>query len=311
MNRLRLALPLLAAVAGIALAAPLAPDTPLIEDNGIKVTALDFEAALTRVPEDKREEVRISMERIGTLLDGAYVARQIASRARAAGLDKDPVVQKRLEQAQDAVLTDVFFAELDRTAKFPDLEPRARELYLADIDKFKAENEIYVQHILVGLVGRTKEQALERAKQLRAELDTGKEDFLAMAKRVSDDPDKRRNGGDLGWFSVRTLEAPIVEAAAKMQKGEVSQPVETTHGYHIVKFIDRRGGQTTPFEAVKRKIIAAERDRLLRERRDAVIKEIRDSKTVVVYRANMEALKKDDPRAKPRADAKKAEAAKN
>jgi peptidyl-prolyl cis-trans isomerase C len=298
MNKFRLAFPLFAAAAGIALAAPLAPDTPLIEDNGVKVTVLDFEAALARIPEDKRGEVRISQERIATLLDSAYVARQVATRARAAGLDKDPVVQKRLEQAQDAVLADLYMAELDRTAKLPNLEQRARELYLADIDKFKTENEIYVQHILVGLVGRTREQALERAKELRAELDTGKEEFLAMAKRLSDDPDKRRNGGDLGWYSIRTLEPEIGQAAATMKKGEVSQPVQTRHGYHIIKFIDRRASTTTPFEAVKGRIIATERDRLLRERRDLLLKEIRDSKTVIVYRANMETLKVDDPRAR-------------
>jgi peptidyl-prolyl cis-trans isomerase C len=299
MKRIRIAIPLFAAAAGIVLAAPLAPDTPLIEDNGVKVTILDFEAAISRVPEDKRAEVRTSTERIATLLDTAYVARQVAARARAAGLDKDPVVQKRLEQAQDAVLAELYVAELDRTAKLPNLDQRARELYLANLDSYKTENEIYVQHILVGLVGRTREMALERAKELRAELDSGKEDFLAMAKRLSEDPDKRRNGGDLGWFSVRSLEPEMVQAASTMKKGEVSQPVQTRHGYHIIKFIDRRASTTTPFEAVKGRIMAAERDRLLRERRDLLLKEIRDSKTVIVYRANMETLKQEDIRARP------------
>jgi peptidyl-prolyl cis-trans isomerase C len=304
MNRIRLAIPLFLAAAGIALAAPLAPDTPLIEDNGVKVTVLDFEAAISRVPEDRRFEVRASTERIATLLDATYVSRQVAARARAAGMDKDPVVQKRLEQAQDAVLAELYVAELDRTAKLPNLEGRARELYLANLDSYKTENEIYVQHILVGLVGRTREQALERAKELRAELDTGKEDFLAMAKRVSEDPDKRRNGGDLGWYSIRTLEPEIGQAAATMAKNEVSQPIQTRHGYHIIKFIDRRASTTTPFEAVKGRIIAAERERLLRERRDQLLKEIRDSKTVIVYRANMETLKVEDIRARPQGASK-------
>lgn len=297
MKNTRFVFPLAALAAGLALAAPVAPDTPMIEDQGVKVTALDFEAAMQRVPEDKRGDVRTSQERIATVLDSVYVARQVAARARAMGMDKDPLMQKRLEQAQDAVLADAYMAYLDQNAKLPDLEARAKELYAVDRDKYKTENEIYVQHILVGLTGRTREQALARAQELRAELDTGKEDFLAMAKRVSDDPGKRRNGGDLGWFSEKTLEAPIVAAAAKMQKGEVSQPVETSSGFHIVKFIDRRASKEIPFEQVKRRIIATERDRLLRERRDNLLKEIRDSKTVITYRQNMESLRIDPPKA--------------
>ena len=218
---------------------------------------------------------------------------QVAAKARALGLDKDPVVRQRLEQVQDAVLTEVYLLHVEKSVKLPDLELRARELYKSEPGAYKTEEHIYLQHILVGLQGRTREMALERAKQLRAELDTGKEDFLAMAKRVSDDPDKRKNGGDLGWFSPKSLEPAMVAAAATLKKGEVSQPVETRHGYHIVKFIDRKLPETVPYEAVKNKLIASERSLFLKERRDGVLKEIRDSSTVIVHRANLEALRVD------------------
>lgn len=291
MNPTRFYLALPALVAGLALAAPLAADAPLIEDKGVVVTATDFEAALARVPEEKRPEVRASHGHIMTLLDTTYLARQVAARARAQGMDKDPVVQKRLEQAQDTVLAEIYMQNLEKTAALPDLEQRARELYRAEPEKYRVDEHIYIQHILVGLNGRTREMALERARELRKELDAGKEDFLAMAKRVSDDPDKRRNNGDLGFYGVKNLEAPLVEASRTMKKNEISQPIETRHGYHIIRFIDRKPAETIPFEAARKRIIAAEREKLMKEKRDAVLKEIRDSSTVLVHRANIEALR--------------------
>ncbi len=293
MNTSRLFITTAAAVAGIAFAAPLAHDTPLIEDKGIKVTVQDFEAALLRIPEDKRIEIRTSHERIASLVDVTYVARQVAAKARALGLDKDPLVQKRMEQVVDAALTDAYLQHVDKTAKLPALEQRAQELYKTDSAKYRTEEHIYIQHILVGLQGRTRETALQRATELRAGLESSKEDFIAAAKRESDDPDKRRNNGDLGWFSPKSLERPLVEAAMKMKKGEISQPVETRHGYHLVKFIGHKPAEALPFEAVKNAIMASERERLSKDRRDAVLREVRDSTTVVVHKANLEALRVD------------------
>ncbi len=189
MKKLPPLLPACLLVAGIAVAAPLAPETLLIEDQGVRVIALDFEAALSRIPEGRRPEVRASHERVMALIDTVYVGRAVATKARTLGLDKDPVVQRRLEQHQEAMPTELYLAHVEKSAKLPNLEQRARELYLADLAKYRAGEEVYLQHILVGLQGRTREMALERAQQLRAELDAGKEDFLAMARRVSDDPD--------------------------------------------------------------------------------------------------------------------------
>jgi peptidyl-prolyl cis-trans isomerase C len=289
-NRL---LMLAAFAAAAALAAPPAPDAPLMEDKGVGLTAIDFDAALSRVPENRQGEVRMSHQRIMTLLDTAYVARQLAAKAKDAGLDKDPIVQKRLQQAMDNVLADVYMTHVEKTAKFPDLEPRARELYRSQPDKFKTEEAVNIQHILVGLNGRTREMALERAKELRAELDRTGEDFLSMAGRVSDDPDRRKNGGDLGYFSVQGLEAPLVEAARKMKRNEVSQPIETRHGYHLIRLIAWQPATPVTFEAAKRKLIDGELDRLMKERRENVVKEVRESPSVVVHRDNIEKLRID------------------
>ena len=279
-----------ALAASLCAVAALTPDAVLVEDKGVKVTALDFEGYLLRLPEHVRGEARAAYDRVATMVDAIYVGRATAKLARDIGLDKDPAVQARLLQVQEGVLTELYLQHYDKQFKMPDLEQRARELYKANPKAYAGAEMVHIQHILVGLVGRTKDMAHERAKQLRAEVAASKDAFTVLAKKHSDDPDMRRNSGDLGFNAPTAFEPQINAAIAKMKPGELSEPIETRHGYHLVKFVERRAAKPLEFETVRADLIRQERDRILKERRDALLQEIRDSKTVIIHKANVEAL---------------------
>ena len=289
-------LPLLAAAFAAAIAFPAAAgtlpaDTPLVVDGPIKVDAGDFEGYMLRVPETQRLQVRADYERVATMVDNLFIARSIAAKAREAGLDRDPGVQRRLAQVQESLLADLYLKELDRKGLAVDLEQRARELYNGEKSKYVKPEQVRVQHILVNLQGRTREMALEKAKQLREEAVSGKEDFLALAARHSDDPGKKRNGGELGYNSPNAFVDAVSKQIAQMKKeGEISEPVESVHGFHIIRFVDRRAPRQMSFEEVKKDLIAAERERLAKKRHEDLLAEIRGSQTVTVHRANVEAL---------------------
>ena len=287
-----LTLALLAALALPSLAnAPLAPDTPVIVDGSVKVDAGDIEGFIQRIPLERRAEARASSERIATYADAVFVQRSFAAKAREAGLDKDPIVRRRLVQAQDALLADLYLQHVDSAVKVPNLEPRARELYNGEPARFTSAEQVYVQHILVGPQWRTREMALERAQKVYEEAKAGKEDFLALAARYSDDPDKKRNGGDLGYNSPTAFVDPVRNQIAAMKvKGEISAPIESAYGFHIVRFVDRKMPELAKFDDVKRGIIAAERDKLHKKAREDALGSIRDSATVVVHRDKVEAL---------------------
>lgn len=266
-------------------------DTPLIVDGNVTVDAGDLEAALLRAPPERRNDVRTSYDRVASIADGIFVTRSLAERARTAGLDKDPVIQRRLKQAQEAALADLYMQKLETETASVDLEQRARELYRADQAKFVRPEHVSLQHILIDLKGRTREMALERARDIYQRATSGKEDFLALAGRYSDDPDKKRNGGDLGFNSPNSFVPPVRDALNKMKvKGEISEPIESEFGYHLVRYMDRQPAEPQKFEAVRSSIIRAERERLQKQRLDAVVQEIRSSPTVVVNRANVDSL---------------------
>lgn len=279
-----------AAVALGAAAAPLAPDTPLVTSGPLVVDASDFEGNMLRIPEKHRAEVRMSYDRVATIVDNIFIARSIAQRARDLGLDKDPAVQRRLQQVQDAVLADLYVQSREREPVKVDLELRARELYKANQTNLKTAELVYVQHILVNLNGRTKQSALERANKILEEA-RGGEDFLALAARYSDESDRRRSSGDLGYNSPGAFVEPVRKAIAALnKKDELAGPIEHETGYHIVKFIDRKPAAPLKYEDVRKKLIDGERERIQKGRQEDLIQEVRGGPTVTIHRANVEAL---------------------
>ncbi|MEO8734518.1 MAG: peptidylprolyl isomerase, partial [Flavobacteriales bacterium] len=103
--------------------------------------------------------------------------------------------------------------------------------------------EIRASHILVKLAPDASPEdtlvAWKRINALRAQVVGGK-DFGAVAKANSDDPSAKDNSGDLGYFSVLQMVYPFENAAYNTPVGQVSQPVRTKFGYHIIKVTDRR-----------------------------------------------------------------------
>lgn len=275
----------------VASAAALAPSTPLIEDGPIVVDAADFEGNILRIPENRRAQFRTSYDRVAAVVDNIFVARTLAARARQMGLDKDPVVQRRLQQLQEGLLADLYVQKLEKDAPPVNLEKRAEEVFKADQASYTKPEQVYVQHILVGLKGRTRETAAELAKRVRSEVMAPNADFLALADKYSEDPDKRRNGGDLGYNSPNAFVDPVRLAIQKMnRKGEVSEPIESEYGFHIVRFIDRKPPQPMKFEEVKKRLVDEQREKINKSRIDALVQEVRGSKTVVVHQDNVEKL---------------------
>ncbi len=105
-----------------------------------------------------------------------------------------------------------------------------------------AEQEVHARHILVATE--------EEAKEIEAELKKGA-DFATLAKEKSKDPSGAANGGDLGYFTKDQMVPEFAEAAFKLDKGQISDPVHTQFGWHIIKVEDKRTKPTPTFEEVK------------------------------------------------------------
>ena len=268
-------------------------DKPLVVNGNLSLTTTDFEAYMQKVPQGRRDEFRAEMERISPTVDGLWVRRVLAQKAREAGLDKDPLVAARARQAAEDVLSGAYLAQAASKVTFPNLEPRAREIYTINHKDYMTPELIKVQHILVGLTGRTKEDAAARAKQVYAEATSGKEDFLALAARYSDEPGKGKTG-EAPAMPPSAFEKPIPDSLAKLTKpGDISEPVETRYGFHIFKLVGRQEPRVKPFDEVKEGIVEVEKQKLIDEAKTAAVEAVRADPKTYLHLENVQALKSD------------------
>jgi peptidyl-prolyl cis-trans isomerase D len=132
-------------------------------------------------------------------------------------------------------------------------------LYDEQAEKYVTPEERHARHILVRLAPDADEEtttaALNKANDIVARLDKG-EDFAILAKELSDDTGSAANGGDLGSFGRGLMTPEFEKAAFELQSGEVSKPVKSPFGIHIIELIEITPEMATPLEEVREELTA-------------------------------------------------------
>lgn len=260
-------------------------ESVLLETKQARVTSSDFDASLARIPEEHRPEVLASKERIRKLLENLIITKTMAEKARVAGLDRDPGMRKQIELAGENMLAQAYVNGQVKALKLPSFEVRAREQYRVNIEKFTIPAKVHASHILVNTSNRTAEEALQRVTEARTQAQQGKS-FAALAEEYSDDPSAKSNKGDLGFFEAGRMVKPFSDAAFAMNTpGEISEPVKTSFGYHIIQLHEKQAKQTRPFEDVKQEIVKGLGEQYISEYRKKLTDEILTDPSMKLYEA--------------------------
>lgn len=187
--------------------------------------------------------------------------------AQKRGLEKDPIVQDRMNQELYKALL-----EKELSGKIDQVKITDKEMQ----EYYKKNPEIRTSHILTGIKpGATPEQraeARERANKIFAEVKASKRPFEELAKIYSDETLTKQAGGDVGWQTRVTLVPAYYEAALATKIGDIRGVVETPFGFHIIKVTGIRSFEN----ADKRQIRAA----------------VFDEKRRVIFNAFFDGLKK-------------------
>lgn len=235
----------IALCAGLAAAAPTAQaqETPALEtyDAATPLATIGSTTItlgdLIRARQGLNQQVQSLPD--ATIFDGMLeemIRREMfAEAAILEGLENDPEVAKLIADARRALLSSAYVERLLQPAI---TEEAIRARYQAEIADLPQEEEVRARHILV--------ETEEAAIALKAELDGGA-DFVEQAKAKSTGP-SGPNGGDLGYFKKGDMVPPFAEAAFALQPGEVSAPVQTNFGWHVIKLEDRRMTPPPSFE---------------------------------------------------------------
>ena len=217
-----------------------ADDAVVAKVNGVDIKQSDLDFAASEVgaqlanfpPQDRRR----------MLLQFVMENELMAQAAVQAALDSGSSFDDRLKYHKRRALRDAYYDKSVRNA-VPDEE--AKKIFDAKIAGMKPEEEIHARHILVATEAE--------AKEVKERLLKG-EDFATVAKEKSKDPSAE--GGDLGFFGRGQMLKPFEDAAFALKVGEVSDPVQTQFGWHIIKVEEKRTRPLPTFDQVKDTIIS-------------------------------------------------------
>lgn len=217
-----------------------APDTVLATVNGKKITQFDVDVAGEDLGQNLSQQLK-GKARDAYVLDYLIDSTLVTEKAKADKLDQTPEFGRKLDYAKDKLLME---AMLTRIAKGATEDASLHKIYDEAAKAQKPEEEIHARHILVP----TEADAQAALKRLKAG-----EDFAKVAKEMSKDPGSQ--GGDLGWFTRGRMVPEFADAAFKLKEGELSQPVKSQFGWHIIQVQGRRQKTFPPFDQVKEQLL--------------------------------------------------------
>jgi len=223
-----------------------------------KITKSEFEQILESVTQQMPPERRGAAQTADgrrQMAEQLAELKSLAQESRRQKMDQTPEYKSQLQMRADQLAAGLLYQKMAK-----DTKPDAAAIK-AYYDDHKSEYEsVEARHILIRFKGSavplkdgqedlSEEQALTKATDLRAKIVAGG-DFAELAKANSDDAGSGANGGALGAFTKGRMVPQFEEAAFKLKENDVSDPVKTQFGYHVI--------QVTKHEAKKQEEVQAE-----------------------------------------------------
>ncbi len=222
-------------------AAPLPAESsgPVANVNGRDIPRLRSDLLVRQRPSNAGPD----SPQLRSMIRDELISRElVVQEAEQKGLLQRPEVVEQIELARQQVILGAYMQD------FVKANPITEDQVRVEYERMRKEvsgNEYKSAHILV------KTEA--DAKDLVAKIRKGAK-FADLARLASEDPGSKDSGGDLGWNVPTTFVKPFADAMVKLKKGEISEPVQTQFGYHVIRLDDQRPVKAPPLEQLKPQI---------------------------------------------------------
>ncbi|WP_027633484.1 peptidylprolyl isomerase [Clostridium hydrogeniformans] len=239
--------------------------------NGVQILDKHLDEAIMRYPADRRQYLETPVGR-EQLLEQMISFELMYNYGKELGTDSSEEYLNQVEKAKKDLLTQIVIG--NELSKVEISDDEAEKYYNDNKENFKEMEQVQAKHILV----ETEEEANEVAKKIAEGLS-----FEEAAQSHSSCPSSQ-NGGDLGFFTRGRMVPEFEEAAFKLNLGEVSAPVQTQFGFHLIKVEDKKEERVKPLEEVKEVI----KQNLLQEKQNQryfdLTEELKSKYRVEVYK---------------------------
>jgi len=178
-------------------------------------------------------------------------------------------------------------------------EEAVREAYDKNPQNFITQEEVKASHILINSAEsdpqEKKDESLKKAQEIATLAKADGADFAELAQQYSQGP-SAPSGGDLGFFTRGRMVKPFEDAAFSMKVNEISDPVLTQFGYHIIKVTDRKEASTVSFEEVRERLDQDLTNRMISELIGRKLTQLREeAKIEVLFEPAPQSAPEDSP----------------
>jgi parvulin-like peptidyl-prolyl isomerase len=220
-------------------AAPVVPpDRVVVAVGDVTITAAQFDQIIDAIPEQYRSAARGSGRK--QFADNIVRIEILAQEGKRRKLNESSLYRTQSVFEDANILANMTYEDLGKSAKFDEAD--VRKYYEAHKAEFE---QVHARHILIRMQGSavpikpgqkdlTEAEALAKAQDLRKRIQAG-EEFAGLARQESDDTGSGASGGDLGFFRRGQMVPAFEQAAFALQPGELSEPVKSQFGYHLIK----------------------------------------------------------------------------
>ena len=219
------------------------------------ITISEFEEKLNAIPPQYRQRFKSEEQKV-KFLERLVETTLFSLEARAEKIDREKTIESRIQDAMDNILAREYIKR-NVQDKITVSDEEIKKYYETHLKEFTRPEQVKAQHILirVGPEANPEEwaEAEKKASRLKKKLDNGA-DFATLAKEESDDQKSKNKGGNLGFFDRGKMVPEFSDAAFSLKLGEISDPVKTSFGYHIIKVEAKRPEQIETLEKVKERI---------------------------------------------------------
>ena len=231
--------------------------------NGI-VTQATFTARANKIPAEKRLSTLRDSNRMRDILNKLLLYSQLAADAREAGFDKEKMIVNRMQLVAELELAEAwlqhYITNITKQSK-ADFEMLAREYYQVNKQEMLSDAKINVSHILVSTREHTPEEAIELADSIYRQLASNPAIFDDLVMKYSEDESVSSNQGKFKGVSKGDMVKTFEKTAFALQAGQISTPVKTEYGYHIIRLDAHIAPQQLTYDEVSERLITRERKR--------------------------------------------------
>ena len=249
---------------------PLALAQDIVGKMGaVELTAAELKPILDAQPPEAKRQLAADPKQLDRLVESELVRKAVLAEAKQKGWDKRPELQLMIDRAREQVIVGSYVSNVAKPADGYPTEDEIKQFYEANKAQLQAPGQYQIAQIFLPAPAGTDkakaDEAEKKIKELGAKLAKTPADFAKLAKENSAHKESADKGGEIGWVGEDQMVAEIRTVAVKLNKGDVSPPIKSAAGWHLIRLLDKKPPSLRPLAEVRPNLVSAMRQRKVQE----------------------------------------------